>query len=156
MLSPQASSCQDPSGGAPVAVVTVGKGESGAVLLASSVAGDATLLHLDACRWERTAGGIEATDSTGGTLSASPPPILSVDRAVTTGMEPIEHVLGGRSAPVVAMVQVALSDGSVQNAVVSDGYWLAWWAGSKGSVSVIALDASGAKLSDSPFTAASR
>jgi hypothetical protein len=120
------------------------------------VAGDATLLHLDACRWERTAGGIEATDSTGGTLSASPPPILSVDRAVTTGMEPIEHVLGGRSAPVVAMVQVALSDGSVQNAVVSDGYWLAWWAGSKGSVSVIALDASGAKLSDSPFTAASR
>ena len=120
------------------------------------MAGDAALLHIDACRWDRAAAGIETTDSTGGTVSASPPAIISVDRAVTTGMEPIEHVLGGRSAPAVAMVHVTLSDGSVQNAVVSNGYWLAWWAGSKGSASVIALDASGAKLSDTPFTAASR
>ena len=153
MLSPEASACQDPGGGAPIAVVTIGKGASGAVLLVTSVAGYASLLHIDACRWDRAAAGVETTDSAGGTVLASAPSILSIDRAVTTGMEPIEHVLGGRSAPAVATVQITLSDGSVQNAVVSNGYWLAWWAGTQGSASVIALDASGAKLSETPFTA---
>ena len=152
VLSPEASSCHDPSGGAPIAVVTIGKGASGAVLLVTSVAGYASVLHIDACRWDRAAAGIETTDSVGGTVLASAPPILSVDRGLTTGMEPIEHVLGGRSAPAVATVQITLSDGSVQNAVVSNGYWLAWWAGTQGSGSVIALDASGAKLSETPFT----
>ena len=152
MLSPEASACQDPGGGAPIAVVTIGKGASGAVLLVTSVAGYASVLHIDACRWDRAAAGIETTDSVGGTVLASAPPILSVDRGLTTGMEPIEHVLGGRSAPAVATVQITLSDGSVQNAVVSNGYWLAWWAGTQGSASVIALDASGAKLSETPFT----
>ena len=133
MLSPEASACQDPGGGAPIAVVTIGKGASGAVLLVTSVAGYASVLHIDACRWDRAAAGIETTDSVGGTVLASAPPILSVDRGLTTGMEPIEH-------------------GSVQNAVVSNGYWLAWWVGTQGSGRGIALDASGAKLSETPFT----
>jgi hypothetical protein len=113
------------------------------MLLVAPVASGPALLYLDACRWERTAAGILVTDDVGGTVLASAPPIISVDRAETTGIEPTEHLLGGRSAPAVATVRVTLSDGSVQNAVVSGGYWLAWW-GSQGSASV------------TPFTAESR
>ena len=156
-FSPEVAACHaDDTAGDPSHVVTIGNGASGAVLLAAPVAGDASLIHLDACRWERTPSGVLATDSSGGTVSASVPSTVSVDRAVTTGMEPTEHVIGGRAAPVVATVQVTLSDGSVKNGVVSGGYWLAWWAGPAGSAHVTALDVSGTSLSDTPFTAPSR
>jgi hypothetical protein len=155
VLTPEAVACQNESVGALKPVVAIGTGASGAMLLSAPVASEPALLYLDACRWERTAAGILVTDDVGGTVLASAPPIISIERAETTGIEPTEHVLGGRSVPAVATVRVTLSDGSVQNAVVSGGYWLAWW-GSQGSASVTALDASGASLADTPFTAESR
>jgi hypothetical protein len=54
--------------------------------------------------------------------------------------------------PVRNPTFVTLSDGSVRDAVVSSGYWLAWWPGENGPASVTALDASGSILSDTPFT----
>ncbi len=52
----------------------------------------------------------------------------------------------------MAAVKVTLSDGSVRDAVVANGYWLAWWVGSQGSSSVAAFDTSGVRLSDTGFT----
>jgi len=73
-----------------------------------------------------------------------------------TGDTPPAHLVGGRAAPNVARVLVAAADGAIHEAVVTNGYWLAWWVGDPGSTSVAALDASNAILSQVPFTEPSR
>lgn len=136
-------------------VAAMGGQDRGALLLVTSGGPGGVVNGLSICRWEHSAAGFVDTDGTGGGNDMSVPTTISVDRAVTTAIAPIEHALGGRVALQVAAVKVTLSDGSGQDAVISSGYWIAWWTG-QGPAAVAALDASGTRLSETPFTAESR
>ena len=113
-VSPEVAACSH-GGPNPQPVVAAGTGESGALLLT-----DDPLLDLNPPPRPRRSGstpaagngddaGVHETDSRGGNVEASHPATVSIDRALTTGAEPTEHVLGGRVAPAVASVQVTLS-----------------------------------------------
>ena len=133
----------------------MGGQDRGALLLVTGGGPGGVVNGLSICRWEHSAAGFLDTDGTGGGNDMSVPATISVDRAVTTAIKPIEHALGGRAAPQVAAVRVTLSDGSVQDASVESGYWIAWWTG-LGPAAVAAFDGSGALLSNTPFTAETR
>ena len=133
----------------------MGGQDRGALLLVTTGGPGGVVNGLSICRWEHSSAGFLDTDGTGGGNDMSVPTTISIDRAVTTAIEPIEHAFGGRAASQVAAVRVTMSDGSHQDAAVAGGYWIAWWTG-PAPAAVAAFDGSGTLLSETPFSAESR
>ncbi len=137
-------------------VVAAGAGDRGALLLVARATTAGSLVRLTACLWERDAEGGEATATTSSTLAPSTPPAISIDRAVTTAGGTLLHLVAGRAARSVAAITVTLGDGSYEDAILSDGYWLAWWSGPQRPDRVAAFDRGGERLADTPFSSPSQ
>jgi hypothetical protein len=72
---------------------------------------------------------------------------IAVDERSTGGLgSGTATLLGGRSQPAVARVQIVFPDGGIIDASVDGSHWLAWWPGGQQPAHVLAFDTTGAVL----------
>lgn len=146
-LRPEVTACQsagDTANADPTLTPVVGidRGIDGVLVLTAPVPGDDTTFYLGLCRYERRAVVLK-TDAAGGTLALTFDGPVSLDRHIDVDGPPAQGALAGRIVDGAAAVQVMLESGASVDAVVRDGYWIAWWPGSTRASSVRALDANG-------------
>ena len=152
-VSPEVAACQTNSSNPLTPVLAISHGTTGMILLVGSAEvgpedpPPGPKLLLSACRWERVSDGVQVMDVTSAIVLAEAPATASVDFGMQAGMDHEQLVVGGRAAPAVAAVRLGLRDGSVVDAVVSNGYWTAWWLGAPMALTIEALDATGAVMS---------
>jgi hypothetical protein len=79
----------------------------------------------------------------------SSPMNVDEDGTMVPGGEP-EIVAVGTAAPDVARLAVVLQDGTLLDARLSNGVWLAWWTEPLSGVAVRAFDAEGRRIDQIP------
>ncbi|HEY8178481.1 MAG TPA: hypothetical protein VIH19_07805 [Candidatus Limnocylindria bacterium] len=79
----------------------------------------------------------------------SSPMTVDEDGTMVPGGEP-EIVAVGTAAPDVARLAVVLQDGTLLDARLSNGVWLAWWTEPLSGVAVRAFDAEGRRIDQIP------
>src|SRR4051794_29933252 len=146
-FGPEVTACQsagDTANAEPTLTPVVGidHGIDGVLVLTAPVPGDETTFYLGLCRYERRPV-VLTTDNAGGTLARTFGGGVSLDRHIDVDGPPAQGALAGRIVDGAAAVQVTLESGASVDAVVRDGYWIAWWPGSARASTVRALDANG-------------
>ena len=68
---------------------------------------------------------------------------ITIDEQGSGAGETRTALLGGRVAPGIVSVEVALSDGTTVAASVGNGHWLAWWPGVPSADSITGTSADG-------------
>jgi hypothetical protein len=95
------------------------------------------------CRAYRDGDGFGSTSTGIGGYPAPSPVALSYLTAQTAGHEAIRI---GRFPPGAHGVRVTLEDGTIEEATMGDGVWLAWLSSDSEPTRIEALDASGATV----------
>jgi hypothetical protein len=138
-ITPAAQACQVDGMPQLPAMIEIDHGADGVLVLGGgTIPDDPDSMYVVACRVETSDGQTTDAGSSGGTVPRRfEDPIILDASLVVDG--PAQKVLAGRIRGDVARVGVQLADGTVIEAAVRNGYWLAWWSGPLHAVSVRAL-----------------